>query len=651
MGLPYIDEKALVAEAGGDPWAINASLQAGSPLHISNLAGAFHRAGRCTAESDNAFQQARNRFEAAWNHQDGGHPINDSEEVQRVVKSLGAQSLQLPKIGADLENIAAALADAQKAGAARIAALDAQLKSISDSVVQAVNLLNNDKTLTAADKDAVHAFINTCEDDAVRDTQAALAALQSIRNGYSDSLKKSLDSLHAEGYDGAPLHGADADGVAPPSPAQQAALAEIRQVTKQAVADQLAKVRAARDALNKAAADAYTHGPGSPEAEAANARLPKLKDDLAKALDDLRKIPDYTAIDPASVSVSPDGHFMFTYNDKGQPVQVTGQLKNGTGEFFDQATGTYYSFNGGKLTGMRTPDPGQVEATPEPLWTAITLAVGGPGLKAGGEALLQGAKALFGREAFEGLTSESLTASGMSGPELRAALAEADLPPHGAPGVGGEPVPGTHPLEPPPVEHAPPAVEPPPVEHAPPAADAPVEHAPAGPHAPALPDSPPPLPPDHPPPPPLAPDHPLFDGYHPVEPGPEFTHPDGRLRYPDDTLPTKPYAVPGTVVPDAHLTPGSTLSRFGNPGGAYMAPEGTPFAELSLPPGSAAQPFYQYVVEDPAALPPGWHIEGSEAAPWFHQPGGGQQYRIIKPDGTNGTVEQLERFGVVVRIR
>ncbi|OBJ20777.1 hypothetical protein [Mycobacterium sp. 1245801.1] len=481
MGLPYIDEKALVAEAGGDPWAINASLQAGSPLHISNLAAAFHRAGRCTAESDNAFQQARSRFEAAWNHQDGGHPINDSEEVQRVVKSLGAQSLQLPKIGADLENIAAALADAQKAGAARIAALDAQLKSISDSVVQAVNLLNNDKSLTAADKDAVHAFINTCEDDAVRDTKAALAALQSIRNGYSDGLKKSLDSLHAEGYDGAPLHGADADGVAPPSPAQQAALAEIRQVTKQAVADQLAKVRAARDALNKAAADAYTHGPGSPEAEAANAKLPKLKDDLAKALDDLRKIPDYTGIDLASVSITPDGHFMFTYNDKGQPVQVIGQLKNGSGEFFDQATGTYYSFNGGKLTGMRTPDPGQVEATPEPLWTAITLAVGGPGLKAGGEALLQGAKALFGREAFEGLTSESLTASGMTGPELRGALAEADLPPHGAPGVGGEPVPGTHPLEPPPVEHAPPA------------ADAPVEHAPAGPHAPVLPDSPPPV--------------------------------------------------------------------------------------------------------------------------------------------------------------
>lgn len=434
MGLPYIDKNALIAEAGGDPWAINASLQAGSPLQISNLAKAFHRAGRCTAESDSAFQQALTRFEVAWNHQDGGHPINDSAEVQRVVQSLGAQSLQLPKIGTDLENIAAALADAQKAGAARIATLDAQLKNISDPVVHAVALLS-DPSLSAADKDAVHAFINTCEDDALRDTNAALAALQSIRNGYSDGLQKSLTNLHAEGYDGAPLHGADADGVAPPSPDQQAALADIRQATKQAVADQLAKVRAARDALNKAAADLYMHGPGSPEGEAANARLPKLKADLKQALDDLRKIPDYDGIDPASINVAPDGHFMFTYNVNGQSVQAFGQLKNGTGEFFDQATGTYYTFNGGKLTGMRTPDPGQVQATPEPLWTAITLAVGGPGLKAGGEALLQGAKMLFSREAFEGLTSESLTASSLSGPQLREALAEAEFPSHGAIGV------------------------------------------------------------------------------------------------------------------------------------------------------------------------------------------------------------------------
>lgn len=637
MGLPYIDERALLAEAGGDPWAINASLQAGSPLQISNLARAFHRAGRCTAEADNAFQQARTRFEAAWNHQDGGHPINDSAEVQRVVKTLGAQSLQLPKISADLENIAAALADAQKAGAARIAALEAQLKSISDLIVQAVNLLNNDKSLTAADRDAVHAFIDTCEEDALRDTKAALAALQSIRNGYSDGLQKSLNSLHAEGYDGAPLHGADADGVAPPSPAQQAALADIRQVTNQAVVDQMAKVRAAQEALDKAAADLYTHGPGSPEGEAAAAKLPKLKADLAHALADLGKIPDYNSIDPASVNVTPDGHFMFTYNVNGQSVQAFGQLKNGTGEFFDQATGTYYTFNGGKLTGTRTPDPGQVEATSEPLFTAVTLAVGAPELKAGSEALVQGVKMLFSREMLEGVTADNVLPRALAGAEEHFQAAERNLTSHGPlPGTSGEPVPGTHPLEPPPVEHTPPA-------------DAPLEHAPAGPHAPALPDSPPPLPPDQPPP-PLASDHPLFDGYHSVEPGPEFTHPDGSLRYPDDTLTTKPYAVPGTVVPDARLPEGTVIGRFGYPGGGYLAPEGTPFAELALPPDSAVKPYFQYVVNDPSRLPPGWHIEQSEVAPWFHQPGGGQQYRIINELGETGDVAELVRWGYLRRI-
>ena len=323
MGLPYIDEQALVAEAGGDPWAINASLQAGSPLQISNLAGAFHRAGRCTAEAENEFEQARNRFEAAWNHHDGGQPINDSDEVQRVTKSLGAQSLQLPKIAADLEDIAASLADAQKAGAARIATLDAQLKNISDMVTQAVSILQNDRSLSAGEKDALHALINTCEDDALRDTKAALAELQSIRNGYSDGLQKSLNNLHAEGYDGAPLHGVDSDGVSAASPAQQGAISDIRQVTNQAVVDQMARVRAAQEALNKATADLYTHGPGSPEGDAAGVRLPKLKADLARALDDLGKIPDYNGVDPASVSITPTGISCSPTTSTGSPYRLT----------------------------------------------------------------------------------------------------------------------------------------------------------------------------------------------------------------------------------------------------------------------------------------------------------------------------------------
>ena len=200
MQLRYISVPALIAAAGGDPWAINQSLQAGSSLQISNLAEAFHSAGRCTTEAANEFEQARKRFDAAWNHQNGDHPINDSDEVQRVTKSLGAQSLQIPKIGTDLENIAASLAEAQKAAAGQIATLEGQLQQLDNLIGQAVEM-EKDSTLSAADRDALNAFINTCEDDAISDTKAAVGQLQSTRNGYSNTLKNSLATLRTDGYD------------------------------------------------------------------------------------------------------------------------------------------------------------------------------------------------------------------------------------------------------------------------------------------------------------------------------------------------------------------------------------------------------------------------------------------------------------------
>lgn len=40
MQLQYLSIPALIGAAGGDPWAINQSPQAGSPLQISNLAEA-----------------------------------------------------------------------------------------------------------------------------------------------------------------------------------------------------------------------------------------------------------------------------------------------------------------------------------------------------------------------------------------------------------------------------------------------------------------------------------------------------------------------------------------------------------------------------------------------------------------------------------
>jgi hypothetical protein len=413
-------------------------------------------------------------------------------------------------------------------------------------------------------------------------------------------------------------------------------LADINRAMNQAVVDQMAKVRAAQKAVDDAAATAYTHGQGSPEGQAALQRLPQLKKNLADTLNELGKLPDYNNIDPTTMRSSPDGRFLFGYDADGQPVQVTGKLKNGTGEIFDQATGTYYAFKDGKLVGTRTPDPGRVEATDEPLLTAVTLAVGAPELKAGGEAAVRGFKALLERRAVglgADITSDNVFPQTLAAAESRAEAAAHNLATEQAEHVPASPAPGAPANHPPPVtttDHPIPATTHDPVAgggvHA---APTPLDEAPH----------------------PLQHDSHLFDGYHPVEPGPEFTGADGSLIYPDDSLPTKPYAIPGTVVPNAHLPAGTVIDRFGYPGGGYLGPDGVPFAERALPPESALKPYYQYVVEDSTALPPGWHIEESQAAPWFHQPGGGTQYRIIRPDGQTGSVEDLVSFGVLRRVK
>lgn len=146
-------------------------------------------------------------------------------------------------------------------------------------------------------------------------------------------------------------------------------------------------------------------------------------------------------------------------------------------------------------------------------------------------------------------------------------------------------------------------------------------------------------------PPPLPADSPIFAGYDPTPPGPQFTNPDGGLIYPDDSLPEKPYAISGTVIDNAELPAGTPMDRFGSPFGAWTSPDGTPFPERALPPDSATKPYYQYVVADPTKLPPGFRIEQSGVAPWFHQPGGGIQYRIIGPDGNSAQVNDLLNSG------
>ncbi|MEZ0383139.1 hypothetical protein [Mycobacterium sp. pW045] len=290
MQLQHINLALLIEAASGDPWQVNNTLQSGKPAVIDELAQAFHDAGACTTESSAAFAQARQRFQAAWSRENGEHPINDSAEVQRATTTLHLQQTRLTAIGTDLETIAAALAQAQKSAAAKINALEIQLQDIDNRIGM---------------YQQAHLDTSELEQVAIDDTAGILHQIEKLRDDYAAILQASTTKLLSHGYDAAPLHGPLSPSTT--SPDNQSAFEELLRANNQAVLDAMARVRAAQKALDDAAAKAYAQGAGSEAAQDAMNRLPTLKKNLADALDDLGKIPDYSKIDPASVHLGPDG--------------------------------------------------------------------------------------------------------------------------------------------------------------------------------------------------------------------------------------------------------------------------------------------------------------------------------------------------------
>jgi len=80
------------------------------------------------------------------------------------------------------------------------------------------------------------------------------------------------------------------------------------------------------------------------------------------------------------------------------------------------------------------------------------------------------------------------------------------------------------------------------------------------------------------------------------------------------------------------LQVGSTIDRYGHPGGAYLSPEGTPYGARALNPGKKeTSDYFVYEVLKPI------EVSDGEIAPWFGQPGMGIQYYL----GSGKSVQQL----------
>ncbi|PYH62996.1 TNT domain-containing protein [Aspergillus niger CBS 101883] len=77
------------------------------------------------------------------------------------------------------------------------------------------------------------------------------------------------------------------------------------------------------------------------------------------------------------------------------------------------------------------------------------------------------------------------------------------------------------------------------------------------------------------------------------------------------------------------LPVGTLVDRFGTENGSYLAPEGTPYAERSIGPGSLNKynkstefNYWKYIVRQP------FQAQAGSILPWASQPGGGQQYYV-----------------------
>jgi hypothetical protein len=124
---------------------------------------------------------------------------------------------------------------------------------------------------------------------------------------------------------------------------------------------------------------------------------------------------------------------------------------------------------------------------------------------------------------------------------------------------------------------------------------------------------------------------------------------NGDFRYPDNDGAVKDRRLEFSDVGEFQKHYGNVLDRFGDEGGRYFSPDGTPFEARALPPDSLGKPYLRMRLA--GELPPGWRIEVSEVAPAFGRDGGGLQIRILDAKDQAMRMSELEEQGIVKQIR
>jgi len=124
---------------------------------------------------------------------------------------------------------------------------------------------------------------------------------------------------------------------------------------------------------------------------------------------------------------------------------------------------------------------------------------------------------------------------------------------------------------------------------------------------------------------------------------------NGDFRYPDNDGAVKDRRLEFSDVGEFQKHYGNVLDRFGDEGGRYFSPDGTPYEARALPPDSLGKAYLRMRLA--GELPPGWRIEVSEVAPAFGRDGGGLQIRILDAKDQAMRMSELEEQGIVKQIR
>ncbi|MDT5096568.1 MAG: hypothetical protein QOC76_305 [Mycobacterium sp.] len=201
--LVYLSVPELIGAAGGDPWQIDDTIQAGAPGEISALATSFRTAGLCITETDEEFYQAKKRFDEAWDRDDPAHPVNDSEEVRRATQWLHLSQRQMAKVAADLQDIAATLAEAQRSGHVSIGNLNGRLVQLDNTIAAEI---------AQAQADGVNLDWSELKTAAIDATKNSLGEMTAVRDTYGTKLDSAELEMAADGYDTDAVKGAEGDG-------------------------------------------------------------------------------------------------------------------------------------------------------------------------------------------------------------------------------------------------------------------------------------------------------------------------------------------------------------------------------------------------------------------------------------------------------